>query len=292
MKDSAFVQAILANPDDEMIRLVYADWLDEQGDPRGEFLRLDVALLQTLPMTRNYVEQRDRYLTLRAGIDSKWARSVGIRTIRSIEGLVHFLREFHRFWSVSPSRDSADIPADLPHGLSLLYRELGGLFDIERERSPFYAQDSLVSLKSLKRDKGSVVFAWENSGNWSCKCAVGEKDPPVYSNAADLWNSPTKGFQKICDSLNHFLITFALREAVFSSPCLFALNQTSLNKTFRVSCRPLWLAGKYVYEETVEFFAIPEADTIIMNEGRLWVGSHSDEVEKLLKRGAKQKRIQ
>src|SRR5947208_4411815 len=37
--DRAFLQAILASPDDEGIRLIFADWLDEQGDPRGAFIR-------------------------------------------------------------------------------------------------------------------------------------------------------------------------------------------------------------------------------------------------------------
>jgi uncharacterized protein (TIGR02996 family) len=37
--EGAFVAAIRANPGVETLRLVYADWLDERGDPRGEFLR-------------------------------------------------------------------------------------------------------------------------------------------------------------------------------------------------------------------------------------------------------------
>jgi uncharacterized protein (TIGR02996 family) len=34
-----FLQAILADPDSDTPRLIYADWLEEQGDPRGEFIR-------------------------------------------------------------------------------------------------------------------------------------------------------------------------------------------------------------------------------------------------------------
>ncbi|MDW8244814.1 MAG: TIGR02996 domain-containing protein [Thermogemmata sp.] len=36
-------QQIIANPDDDLPRLIYADWLDERGDPRGEFIRLQIA---------------------------------------------------------------------------------------------------------------------------------------------------------------------------------------------------------------------------------------------------------
>jgi uncharacterized protein (TIGR02996 family) len=38
--EDAFLQSILSNPDDDMPRLVYADWLEEQGNPRGAFIRL------------------------------------------------------------------------------------------------------------------------------------------------------------------------------------------------------------------------------------------------------------
>ncbi len=39
-----FLRAICENPEDDTVRLVYADWLDENGDPeRAEFIRLHVA---------------------------------------------------------------------------------------------------------------------------------------------------------------------------------------------------------------------------------------------------------
>lgn len=40
MNEAAFHAAILAHPDDWAVRLVYADWLEEHGDPRGEMVRL------------------------------------------------------------------------------------------------------------------------------------------------------------------------------------------------------------------------------------------------------------
>jgi carbon storage regulator CsrA len=36
---SAFLQAILEDPADDSVRLIFADWLDDQGDPRGELIR-------------------------------------------------------------------------------------------------------------------------------------------------------------------------------------------------------------------------------------------------------------
>ena len=42
----AFLARIRAYPDDDAPRLVFADWLDEQGDPRGAFIRVQLALAQ------------------------------------------------------------------------------------------------------------------------------------------------------------------------------------------------------------------------------------------------------
>src|ERR1019366_9385047 len=38
--EDAFLHTILAHPDDDIPRLVFADWLEEHGNPRGTFIRL------------------------------------------------------------------------------------------------------------------------------------------------------------------------------------------------------------------------------------------------------------
>ena len=42
--EALFLQAVLENPDDDTPRLIYADWLEERGDPRGEFIRVQCEL--------------------------------------------------------------------------------------------------------------------------------------------------------------------------------------------------------------------------------------------------------
>jgi uncharacterized protein (TIGR02996 family) len=46
MLEPAFLQTIIDNPDDDVPRLILADWLDEQGDPRGMFIRIQCQLAQ------------------------------------------------------------------------------------------------------------------------------------------------------------------------------------------------------------------------------------------------------
>src|SRR6266571_2688786 len=43
-QDEGFLRAIIEEPDDVALRLIYADWLDERGDPRGEFIRVQCEL--------------------------------------------------------------------------------------------------------------------------------------------------------------------------------------------------------------------------------------------------------
>ncbi len=55
----AFVSAIAANPADDLPRLVFADWLDEHGDPdRAEFIRTQIRWHHALPDERKYLDAR------------------------------------------------------------------------------------------------------------------------------------------------------------------------------------------------------------------------------------------
>lgn len=47
-ENEQMLAAVLAAPDDDRPRLVYADWLMERGDPRGEFIALQLKLGRTL----------------------------------------------------------------------------------------------------------------------------------------------------------------------------------------------------------------------------------------------------
>jgi len=47
MTDRDFMAAIIANPADDAPRLVYADWLEEHDDPRGEFIRVQIELARS-----------------------------------------------------------------------------------------------------------------------------------------------------------------------------------------------------------------------------------------------------
>jgi uncharacterized protein (TIGR02996 family) len=57
---SAFLEAIRDDPDDVTTRLVFADWLEERGDPRGEFIRVRCALASWVPELERRAELQRR----------------------------------------------------------------------------------------------------------------------------------------------------------------------------------------------------------------------------------------
>jgi uncharacterized protein (TIGR02996 family) len=85
MDEEAFIAAILAEPRNDTIRLVYADWLEDRGDIRSEWLRITTQLQELLwndpPKEMRSNVQRIKSITtlqrrfreLRAIIPEKWA---------------------------------------------------------------------------------------------------------------------------------------------------------------------------------------------------------------------------
>jgi uncharacterized protein (TIGR02996 family) len=75
-EDEGFTQAIIADPDDTSLRLIYADWLDERDDPRGEFLRVEIDLGRMRPKDPGRADLRRRLLELRSRINPCWLAQV------------------------------------------------------------------------------------------------------------------------------------------------------------------------------------------------------------------------
>jgi len=72
--ESSFQQAIAAKPDDDQPRLIYADWLEEQGDPRCELIRVQCRLAALPPGDAACWELQQREEALLANYLSKWTK--------------------------------------------------------------------------------------------------------------------------------------------------------------------------------------------------------------------------
>src|SRR5262245_11845729 len=78
MTDDAFLQAIIEDPDDDGPRLVYADFLDERGDPQGEVIRLQcerATLAEDDPRVEALVKREQELL---AEHQEEWVGAVGL----------------------------------------------------------------------------------------------------------------------------------------------------------------------------------------------------------------------
>lgn len=80
-EDEPFIRALLAAPDDQTTRLVYADWLDDRGDPRAEYLRLQARVAELPPGSDERHAAREQLTALQNGFPSWWLAAVGFRAV-------------------------------------------------------------------------------------------------------------------------------------------------------------------------------------------------------------------
>jgi uncharacterized protein (TIGR02996 family) len=70
--EGSFLRAAHASPADSAPRLVYADWLDERGDPRGELIRLAERIRGLDPAAASMLLRNEQDVVLRAARHPLW----------------------------------------------------------------------------------------------------------------------------------------------------------------------------------------------------------------------------
>jgi uncharacterized protein (TIGR02996 family) len=92
--EDAFLQTILDNPDDDMPRLVFADWLEEQGNPRGTFIRLQCQRAKLLPHDPEWKRLLSEESILFKRFEAEWSKPIS-RLVEAFEfrrGFVEHVR--------------------------------------------------------------------------------------------------------------------------------------------------------------------------------------------------------
>jgi uncharacterized protein (TIGR02996 family) len=74
--EAAFLAAIRTAPTDNLLRLVYADWLDEHDRPEGDYLRVECELADLDSADPRQDEVQARLRTARVGLDPGWLASI------------------------------------------------------------------------------------------------------------------------------------------------------------------------------------------------------------------------
>jgi len=125
--EDAFLQAILHAPNDTSLRLVFADWLEERGDPRSELLRLLHALTQSVDVSqRKQMEERLRSL-LASGV-----RPVGPFVTNSI-GMKFALIPPGTFMMGSPNSEAEREDDETEHKVTLTNGFFMGVYTVTQE---------------------------------------------------------------------------------------------------------------------------------------------------------------
>jgi uncharacterized protein (TIGR02996 family) len=73
----AFIRQIVQRPDEELPRLIYADWLEEHGDPQGEFIRVQCALARGSDDPAWTAALRHRERELLSEHRARWTQEIG-----------------------------------------------------------------------------------------------------------------------------------------------------------------------------------------------------------------------
>src|SRR5437764_386728 len=82
--EDAFLQTILDNPDDDLPRLVFADWLEEHGNPRGTFIRLQCERAKLLPHDPAWKELLAQEAPILRQFEAEWSKQA-LRCVDEVE---------------------------------------------------------------------------------------------------------------------------------------------------------------------------------------------------------------
>jgi uncharacterized protein (TIGR02996 family) len=195
----AFVEQILAHPDDRSIRLVYADWLVEQDDPRAEFIRIQEEMASVPVYSDRYAELKPRRKELREKIDSDWQEKMGYvpahlpmftNLPESRPERWRLVEEFIELWyrplqagDGASEAELVDAEKQLGFRLPAALREWYALAG--KREDVWSIQDTLLDPLALqvRQDQGALIFLIENQccEVWGVRAKdLGLEDPPVH----------------------------------------------------------------------------------------------------------------
>jgi uncharacterized protein (TIGR02996 family) len=146
--ERALLAAILANPDDDLPRLVYADWLEENGRPRrAEFIRVECETARTNHELPAYVQLLRRSDQLSKRNAQRWFGQLADEGV-----FYHFITSRGFVESLVLSLDLFTTHADVISNRAPLLRELhirtGG------DWRAFFASPALSAIRALSFEDG------------------------------------------------------------------------------------------------------------------------------------------
>jgi uncharacterized protein (TIGR02996 family) len=202
---SPFLRAIWDTPHDDGPRLVYADWLDERGDVRGEFIRTQCELARASPGDPRLPELRRRQGQLQRKHGAAWRKELPTTVRRGdfergflapVKAMAAstFLGLDDSFFRPAPlwrvrltwaSRELIPMLAESPHLPRLTALSLAGNFLIDDDLVPLlesWGLENLTELDLSNNGLGPDTFHYL-------------ADAPALGRLERLWLSGNGGFR-------------------------------------------------------------------------------------------------
>lgn len=174
-------------------------------------------------------------------------------------GLERFLQRYlgsrrPEFGAPEDEVRSIEMPAPLQR-----FFKYAGRWPGHNPRKPFAnrfcIQDMLCATRAeeyappLQLIDNLLVFVWENQGVWVAATERTGADPPVWISENCSHREPVKAWRQLENPLSHFLVSFALQEAMFGSE-LVAVAPKALAKFegagFKIE--QAWINGEYAWD--------------------------------------------
>jgi uncharacterized protein (TIGR02996 family) len=191
--ERSFQSAIAETPEDLTPRMVYADWLEEHGDPRAEYLRLHCELLRGVDRPQRQARLERQAARLGQTLDLEWLRFIDLQD--ELYRLSHrcggtplppAIRELWReaIWQTDPRTGERRFPVI---GIAGRYQELC----LEPGRTKGDAQSLFLEKNPERRDAFAAMFAQidflgeddhgDQFGFWRYAEGVRSTDAPIIS---------------------------------------------------------------------------------------------------------------
>src|SRR5262245_9267728 len=207
--DEEFLREIERQPAERTLRLVYADWLDEHDDPRGELIRIEEEMRQVPVFADRFWELKPRRNELRAVAGAEWCGRMRYGT--ECEPVFRhgipdgwrerwrLIREFTERWHRIPLGDVGGRQQEIAEAEARLGRTLPPSV---REWVAFAHDSGYQSYGSLIvfrdpyqmqpiRDQPAISLILQSEGDyhWAVRYdELGRADPPVHGYNWDLEN--------------------------------------------------------------------------------------------------------
>jgi uncharacterized protein (TIGR02996 family) len=154
MKNANFLAALRETPDDRKLLSVYADWLEERSDQRGEYLRLLLALWASVDDEAKAHQLRFKLERLRSKIDSRWIATIDQTMIENCSednDLLEFAFQCPRRWEKLRVTDESAV-----RFCDTCLRNVYYCCDIKSARASARRGNCVAVDSSLTRKKGDL----------------------------------------------------------------------------------------------------------------------------------------